>query len=300
MGKKTDIESVHLLNHSKCMLGAFQNFRQDETMLDVTLVCNGKSLKAHKLVLASCSQFFKELFSENPCQHPIVILRHFDFEDLKACIDFIYKGELSVPRERLMTALKVAEDLNIRGLMPSGTNKEKYKQLYNQFCGKMPHRKKRKRHRHNSVDSQDSNYIKVTDSDQNAESDANNAAPSKSQVMDVESNCTEENLVSEKEARPLVLHVGDTSNEESIQNFEEDPADSNEANLVESNLSADIPVESTSVQIDTKEEMCVSTFLDFINYYIYGIATLFCYLLFKAQVRVLNSGGGPGVGLSDF
>lgn len=260
MGKKTDIESVHLLNHSKCMLGAFQNFRQDETMLDVTLVCNGKSVKAHKLVLASCSQFFKELFSENPCQHPIVILRHFDFEDLKACIDFIYKGELSVPRERLMTALKVAEDLNIRGLMPSGTNKEKYKQLYNQFCGKMPHRKKRKRHRHNSADSQDSNYIKVTDSDQNAESDANNVSSSKSQVMDVESNCAEENLVNEKEARPLVLHVGDTSNEESIQNFEEDPADSNEANLVESKLSSDIPVESTSVQIDTKEEMYVSTF----------------------------------------
>lgn len=279
MGRKTDLESLHLINHSKCMLGAFQNFRQDETMLDVTLVCEGKSLKAHKLVLASCSQYFKELFSENPCKHPIVILKNFEFEDLKACIDFIYKGELSVPRERLMSALKMAEDLNIRGLIPSGTNREVYKKFYNQFCGKSSHRKKRKRHRHNSADSEESNCIRVSDSDQNVESDADNAAPSKSEAMDVESVITEENSTNDKEVRPLVLHVGDlsTSNEDSVSKVREDEEDTNgpgEApDSLEKTLSADdLPMESSSVPNDTSENIYVSKFLHIITiYYHYHI-----------------------------
>lgn len=213
MGKKSDLESVHLVNHSKCMVAAFQNFRQDETMLDVTIACNGLSLKAHKLVLSACSPFFKDLFADNPCTHPIIILRDFEFADLKAVIDFIYKGELSVPRERLMSALKVAEDLNIRGLRRSEPNRAKYEKLYNQVCAKFPSKKKRKRPRRNSSDSETREFVNLSESDENMESDTSMNA----NITDIEPVYMEDSLVNDKESRPVVLRVSDpaASNDES-------------------------------------------------------------------------------------
>ena len=42
-----------------------------EQLVDVTLACDGKLYSAHKLVLCMCSDYFKEMFVTNPCQHPI-------------------------------------------------------------------------------------------------------------------------------------------------------------------------------------------------------------------------------------
>lgn len=220
MGKKADLESVHLVNHSKCMMAAFQNFRMDETMLDVTLVCNGQRMKAHKLVLSACSPFFKEIFAENPCTHPIIILRDFEFADLKAVIDFIYKGELSVPRERLISALKVAEELHIRGLKRNEPSGKKYEKLYNKVVGKTPSRKKRKRHHQDSSDSDVKECVHVSESDENViDSDGsagekNDSHLLESQSMDVEN--VDEHSFNDQDSRPFVLRVGDpaVSNDE--------------------------------------------------------------------------------------
>lgn len=40
----------------------FETLRQEEDFVDVTLTCDGKSVKAHKVVLSACSPYFKELF----------------------------------------------------------------------------------------------------------------------------------------------------------------------------------------------------------------------------------------------
>lgn len=230
---------LEAVNHSKCMLAAFQNFRQEETMLDVTLACNGMTLKAHKLVLSSCSPFFKELFAENPCTHPIIILKNFEFSDLKAIIDFIYKGELSVSRERLSSALQVAEELQIRGLKRNLPNREIYEKLYTKVCGKSPARKKRKRHRHNSSDLEDKECVNVTDSDNVLESaNDDDRAGCSSQPMDEERYSE-----SDKDIRPVVLRVGESSsNEESI--LKSDSAVEEEFNIVSSEENHLMPDES--------------------------------------------------------
>lgn len=40
----------------------FKALRLEEDFVDVTLACEGKRIKAHKLVLSACSPYFKELF----------------------------------------------------------------------------------------------------------------------------------------------------------------------------------------------------------------------------------------------
>ena len=60
--------------------------------------------------------FLQALFFDNPCQHPIVILKDTRWSELKAIVEYMYRGEISVAQEELQSLLRVAETLRIRGL----------------------------------------------------------------------------------------------------------------------------------------------------------------------------------------
>ncbi|XP_077504501.1 uncharacterized protein LOC144114553 [Amblyomma americanum] len=106
-------------NHQSNMLAVFYQMLSNEALVDVTLACEGLSLKAHKMVLSACSPFFQALFAENPCKHPIVILKDVRYVDLRAIVEFMYRGEVVVSQEDLMALLKTAETLKVRGLVTS-------------------------------------------------------------------------------------------------------------------------------------------------------------------------------------
>ena len=48
-------------NYQSSITSAFENLRDDEDFVDVTLACDGRSLKAHRVVLSACSPYFREL-----------------------------------------------------------------------------------------------------------------------------------------------------------------------------------------------------------------------------------------------
>ena len=79
-------------------------------MSDVTLASDdGFTMKAHKIILASRSTYFYQLFKNQPCKHPIVILRDVNQANLKAILEFMYKGEINLPKQDLPELLKIAE-----------------------------------------------------------------------------------------------------------------------------------------------------------------------------------------------
>ncbi|XP_037078452.1 broad-complex core protein isoforms 1/2/3/4/5-like, partial [Pollicipes pollicipes] len=94
----------------------FEDLRQDEELVDITLCCEGKKVKAHRMMLSACSPYFRELLKENPCQHPVFFLKDTTFIDLKAVIQFVYNGEVNVTQGQLSSFLKTAEMLQVRGL----------------------------------------------------------------------------------------------------------------------------------------------------------------------------------------
>ena len=104
-------------NYTSNMNEVFQAMLLSGKMVDVTVACEGENLKAHKMVLAACSPYFQALFDDNPCKHPIVILKDVRFVDLRAIIDFMYRGEVNVSQDQLAALLKTAEMLkgNIHG-----------------------------------------------------------------------------------------------------------------------------------------------------------------------------------------
>ncbi|CAH0564029.1 unnamed protein product [Brassicogethes aeneus] len=119
--------SLRWNNHQTHILAAFDALLQAETLVDVTLVCAETSVRAHKVVLSACSPFFQRIFSENPCKHPVIVLKDFNGWEVQAIVDFMYKGEISVIQEQLQSLIKAAESLQVRGLAnqdPFGVDKE--------------------------------------------------------------------------------------------------------------------------------------------------------------------------------
>ncbi|XP_013189738.2 protein jim lovell [Amyelois transitella] len=108
--------SLRWNNHQAHLLRSFEALLHAETLVDVTLVCAERRVRAHKVMLGACSPLFRKIFSENPCKHPVIVLKDFQGWEVQAVVDFIYRGEVSVAQEQLSTVLRAGESLKVRGL----------------------------------------------------------------------------------------------------------------------------------------------------------------------------------------
>lgn len=102
--------------HHSNLQAMFSQLLERECLCDVTLACEGKTLKAHKVMLSACSTYFDSIFSQYEENNPIVILKDVRFSDIKALVQFMYRGEINVDNSDLTTLLKTAEELRIKGL----------------------------------------------------------------------------------------------------------------------------------------------------------------------------------------
>ncbi|CAH1399597.1 unnamed protein product [Nezara viridula] len=112
-------------NHQSTLISVFDSLLESGTLVDCTLAAEGQYLKAHKVVLSACSPFFEVVFSQHYEKHPIIILKDVTFTELKAMLDYMYRGEVNISQEQLGTFLKAAESLQIKGLTDSGNGEIK-------------------------------------------------------------------------------------------------------------------------------------------------------------------------------
>ena len=54
------------------------------------------------MILSACSSYFQTLFMENTCEHPIVFLKDIKISEVRAILDYMYKGEVNVAQEELL------------------------------------------------------------------------------------------------------------------------------------------------------------------------------------------------------
>jgi hypothetical protein len=71
---------------------------------------------------------------ENPCQHPIVILKNVSYDDVSALLSFMYQGEVYITQDRLSSFLHTAELLQVRGLAGATNPFKDSVSSLSQFC----------------------------------------------------------------------------------------------------------------------------------------------------------------------
>ena len=118
-------------NHRSNLLNMFDELLQNQILTDVTLVCEGGSpIKCHKMVLVACSPYFHNVFMDLPCKHPVVVLKDVKYNEIKAILEYMYRGEVNVAQDQLAALLKVAEALKVKGLV------EENRSSSTNFCNK--------------------------------------------------------------------------------------------------------------------------------------------------------------------
>ena len=73
----------------------FRKLRTSDHFYDVTLVSDDQQqVSAHKVVLSSSSEYFKNILMSNKHSHPMLCLSGVNQEDLKNILDYVYNGEI--------------------------------------------------------------------------------------------------------------------------------------------------------------------------------------------------------------
>lgn len=113
----TPNNALHLVwdNHLENVSSLFQVLYQDNKLVDVTIACRDGLLRAHKLILSACSPYFERIFNDNPCKHPVVIMRGVQYHEMQMILDYIYKGYIDIPASSLNNLISVASELEIKG-----------------------------------------------------------------------------------------------------------------------------------------------------------------------------------------
>jgi len=89
----------------------------DEAFTDVILATSDDhQISSHKVILSSCSPFFRNILLRNPHQKPLLYLKDVRHRELELILQFVYKGECQVEQENIEEFLAVGKTLKINGL----------------------------------------------------------------------------------------------------------------------------------------------------------------------------------------
>ena len=98
------------------------NMWQDRYYTDVTLATmDDKQIKAHKLILSSNSNFFRNIFVKNPHQNPLIFLKDINHKELELVLKFMYHGKCYVEQSDVKNFLATGSLLGVSGLVKEET-----------------------------------------------------------------------------------------------------------------------------------------------------------------------------------
>ena len=106
---------------------SFEILRNEAFLHDVTLVSDDyQKISAHKLVLSSCSEYFKSIF-KNTTNHSqmMLCLEGVNRKDINNILDYMYNGEVQILQDDIDHFLDIAQRYQLKGLL-QGQNDEPF------------------------------------------------------------------------------------------------------------------------------------------------------------------------------
>ncbi|XP_077565158.1 zinc finger protein 131-like [Stigmatopora nigra] len=109
--------------HYKAMMDKLNEQRKLDQFTDITLIVDGHQFRAHKAVLAACSQFFHKFFQDYT-QEPLVEIEGVSNMAFRQLMEFTYTATLAVAgKEEAFDIWKAAEYLQMQEAIKALTNK---------------------------------------------------------------------------------------------------------------------------------------------------------------------------------
>ena len=105
-------------DYQENIIKTFSLLRKEEEFFDVTLVSDDqKRIMAHKVVLSSSSEYFRNILKTNKHSHPMLCLTGICSEDLENVLNYIYQGEVQIFQRDIDKFLDIAQRLGLQGLL---------------------------------------------------------------------------------------------------------------------------------------------------------------------------------------
>ena len=92
------------------------DFVRKDQFLDMTIWAGNRKFRAHKVILAAASDYFKEVIVSHNSYQSIISFKPFAAQHMHNMLTFIYGGKCSVPMRDLKEFLHFARYLRVHGL----------------------------------------------------------------------------------------------------------------------------------------------------------------------------------------
>ncbi|CAG2105517.1 unnamed protein product [Medioppia subpectinata] len=118
MGSASRLLLLRRGDHDSRLTEGFEALLDKELMTDVSITCGQNIVRAHRTVLSIFSPFFRRVFDsiQNPLHYPFVVLKDMPYADLRAIIDLMYRGEVTVTQDRFPSLKRSAKTLEVKEL----------------------------------------------------------------------------------------------------------------------------------------------------------------------------------------
>ncbi|KAH9380763.1 hypothetical protein HPB48_008855 [Haemaphysalis longicornis] len=115
---KSAVEPLKDPGNMERIFSSMDALRKDKVLCDVLLCAEGEEFPCHKVVLASCSPYFKAMFTTAMAekeQHRVPV-NNVGASELRTLLDFVYTSTIGITDTNVETLLSAANYLQVTGL----------------------------------------------------------------------------------------------------------------------------------------------------------------------------------------
>lgn len=117
-------------NHKSNLVEILDSLIKIETYVDCTIVVDDQvQFKAHRVVLAANSPYFQSILQDMPMDHCSIIFPGVKAFEMRALLEYMYTGEVNVTQSQIPKIMRIAEELEVKGLFDMADLKEKFHKL---------------------------------------------------------------------------------------------------------------------------------------------------------------------------
>ncbi|XP_064477715.1 longitudinals lacking protein-like [Ornithodoros turicata] len=103
--------------HMKVLMERAQKLLYGGMLTDVILACEGEQIPAHRVILAAGSGVLNSmLLAVPPSKKQVIVITSVKACDVRAIVEFMYRGEVQVKVEDIPRLLSTAQELQVYGL----------------------------------------------------------------------------------------------------------------------------------------------------------------------------------------